>query len=286
MIESRIAATSLRGDALHALAQVPAHAAGAEEADDGGGAEAHVPGVDRDAGPGHPHLRQHGVDEDLQLVGAGGADRLDLARPDRLDRLREQLAGEADAVERQRQRAGQHAEAEHHHQQDGPDHLVDRAAGHDDEARRLVEEAPARRHVVGREPGQRHRGGQADHGREVRHLQRLDHRVPVLGVEDVADVGREVAPRQHLAHPAEHARAGARDRCSGTRSRTPGRPASRAGRRTCRGSADSGSGSRSPASRWRRARPRRRGRGLGSTAGSAWVGEAAHAPAQMTARRA
>jgi hypothetical protein len=122
----------LGGDALDALAQVPAHAAGAEEADDGGGAEGDVPAVDGDAGPGHPHLGQHGVDEDLQLVGAGGADRLDLARPDRLDRLREQLAGEADAIERQREGAGQHAEAEHHHQQDRPDHLVNRAASHDE----------------------------------------------------------------------------------------------------------------------------------------------------------
>ena len=211
MIESRIAATSLRGDALHALAQVPAHAAGAEEADHGGGAEDDVPGVDRDAGPGDAHLRQH---RDRRRPAAGWRRSRGPPRPGR-GRIAS-IASEKSLPAKPMQKSvsasapGSMPKPSTHHQQDGPDHLVDRAAGHDEEARGRVEEAPARRHVAGREPGQRDRGASADHGREVRHLQRLDDRVQYSAFSTWSDVRREVAPRAASRPCGRACRAGAR----------------------------------------------------------------------------
>ena len=66
--------------------------------------------------------------------GAGGADRLGLGLVDVLDVLGQQLGEEADGRERQRQEAGERAEAEHRHEEDGDDDLLEGAADGDDGA--------------------------------------------------------------------------------------------------------------------------------------------------------
>ena len=133
---------------------------------------------------------------------------------------------------------------------------------HDDEARRPVEEAPARRRrcsAANQASGTASARPSTVARYDICSVSTTECQYSALS--DVADVGREVAPRQHLAHAAEHAGQALEVDVRGSRSRTRGRRASRAARRTCRGSADSESGSRSRrrvGGAWRRAdrRPR------------------------------
>src|SRR3546814_9795845 len=62
-------------------------------------------------------------------AGAGGADALDRARVDGLDRLGEQLGDDTQVVDEQRHDAGEGAEADGGDEEDGEHQLVDGAAG-------------------------------------------------------------------------------------------------------------------------------------------------------------
>ncbi len=93
-----------------------ADAAGTDDADDGGFAEVDVEPVEGKADEAGHHLRLDGPVHLLPPRSAGGTDRLHLPRVDILDVLGEQLGEEADRGERERQEAGERAEAEHGHE--------------------------------------------------------------------------------------------------------------------------------------------------------------------------
>ena len=88
-----------------------------------------------------------------------------------LDRLGEELGDEADRGHRQREDAGERAEAHRLHEQDRDDHLVKRAAQRDEEPHRPGD--PGRHQVARREEPDRQREQDAERGGDDRDLERL-----------------------------------------------------------------------------------------------------------------
>ena len=274
----------LRGDALHALAQVPAHAAGAEEADDGGGAEDDVPAC-RSRCRSRPRAPAAARRRRRPAAGWRRSRGSPRPGPGRIASIASENSLPAKPMQKS-------VSASAPGSMPKPSTITSRMVQiiswterqrHDDEARRPVEEALAGRDVAGREPGERHRESR---GRaRSRGTTSAASRPPSArysASQHVVDVGREVAARQHLAHAAEQPGQALEIGCSGSRSRTPGRRASRAGRRTCRGSADSGSGSRSR----RRVGGARSRRPRAPPPRASWLAARRASPAQMTALRA
>ena len=86
-------------EAADALVERLADAAGADDAERGGRAHIGLQPVERERAPQRHHLRDDAEDHLLQADRAGGADALDRARIDRLDRFREQLGEDAEIVD-------------------------------------------------------------------------------------------------------------------------------------------------------------------------------------------
>src|SRR3546814_6071355 len=76
-------------EGAEAFVKGEADAAGADDAEHRGRAHQGLEAIEREAAPQRQHLRDDAVDHLLQAAGAGGADALDRARVDGLDRLGE-----------------------------------------------------------------------------------------------------------------------------------------------------------------------------------------------------
>ena len=135
-----------------------------------------------------------------------GAHRLDLLQRNLLDRLGEELADEADRRDRQRENAGERAEADRLDEHDGDDHRVERAAQGDHRARRPRH--PRRHQVARREQADRQRQHDAEGGREHRDLEAfgeaLEQQFPAgktgrkHAPEEIAPLSRPIMKRAHV----------------------------------------------------------------------------------------
>ena len=188
-------------EADHPL-QFLADAAGADEADDGRGADIDLKPQQCVAEEAGQHLRHHAV-TDLRKPGAAdGADALDRPQVGVFVQFGEQFSQRAGGVDGDREDAGQWADAERPDQDEGQHDLRDgthelqQAAGDEDH------DAVADEGAGGRET-QRERHGETDRGGQDRHLDGLpqQRRVDVDAIEPVGD-------RLRLLHAAEQVRQG------------------------------------------------------------------------------
>jgi len=195
----------LVGEQLHRADQFEADAARADHAQHRRHADVGFESIEHDANPGGHDLRQHAEHDALQGACAGRAQRIERTLVDLLDRLGEELAQHAGAVQRDGEHAREGTEADGGDEDQRQDDLVD-AAHHVQDLTQPMEHPGIGREVPGGEEA--HRQGQydAEQGTPQRDLHGLDGGLHQLLHE--GEVGRQHAadevadPRQ----PVDEAR--------------------------------------------------------------------------------
>ncbi len=147
----------------------------ADEAQHARFAHIDVPAIDRRAEQHRHDLRHDRDPPGLQGACTGRCHGFDLAGIDLLDRFGDELGDEADGPRGDREDAGDRAGAEDGHEQQSPDHRVDRARPDQDGPSDRPGEAVGRR-VARRQERHGYRQHDGDHRAEGRDVDRVDQR--------------------------------------------------------------------------------------------------------------
>ena len=122
------------------------------------------------------HLRHQAEADLVQRIAAGGADAFDLLLVGGLDRLREQFAERAEIRHRNRQHAGERAEADDIDPHQRPDQRIDAADRIQEPAHRKAQQV-RRNDVARRQQADRQREHRRERRAEQRDRQRLAERL-------------------------------------------------------------------------------------------------------------
>ena len=163
--------------AAQGVLQREADAAGSDEAQHHRHPQVDVDAVDERPDPGRDDLGYHGIEHLAQISGAGAANRLTGPGIGLFDGVGEQLGEHADRVQRQREDAGQHPDAERPHEQHREQEIGHRPAECDDRPGRGVHDG-VRGGVAGGQECQRDRDDGGQHRPQDRHQQGFDREHP------------------------------------------------------------------------------------------------------------